>query len=251
MNEGLDNDPAIEARGLVKQYGGEVFGVDGVDLSIPAKRIYGMLGPNGAGKTTCVRIVSTLLKPDEGEILFDGKPAEIHSPKDAIDLGIGMVHQHFMLVPVFTVAENVVLGVEPTLSGGVLNIDEARQDVRSISEQYNLAVDPDAIIEELPVGIQQRVEIIKVLFRDAEILVFDEPTAVLTPQEVEEFFKIIDNQNRFRTPDIDDRFSHSRGFLFNPDYREINRKSAADILLADNVDITVMIFYYTVNDGQP
>ena len=180
----------LELRGITKRFPG-VLANDNVNLTIRTGEILCLLGENGAGKSTLMNILYGLYSADEGEILMDGKPLELESPGDAIAAGIGMVHQHFMLVPVFSVAENVVLGVEPTLGGGILNIDEARDDVRSISEQYNLAVDPDAIIEELPVGIQQRVEIIKVLFRDAEILVFDEPTAVLTPQEVQEFFAIV------------------------------------------------------------
>jgi simple sugar transport system ATP-binding protein len=180
----------LELRGITKRFPG-VLANDNVNLTIRSGEILCLLGENGAGKSTLMNILYGLYSADEGEILIDGEVAEFDGPGDAIAAGIGMVHQHFMLVPVFTVAENVVLGVEPTLAGGVLNIDEARDDVRSISEQYNLAVDPDAIIEELPVGIQQRVEIIKVLFRDAEVLVFDEPTAVLTPQEVQEFFGIV------------------------------------------------------------
>jgi simple sugar transport system ATP-binding protein len=164
---------------------------DNVNLTIRSGEILCLLGENGAGKSTLMNIMYGLYTATEGDILIDGEVVNFEGPGDAIAAGIGMVHQHFMLVPVFTVAENVVLGVEPTLSGGVLDIEEARKDVRKISGQYNLDVDPDAIIEELPVGLQQRVEIIKVLFRDAEILVFDEPTAVLTPQEVHEFFGII------------------------------------------------------------
>jgi simple sugar transport system ATP-binding protein len=132
-----------------------------------------------------------MYKPDEGEIVIDGTPLVFTSPADAIAAGIGMVHQHFMLVPVFTVAENVVLGVEPTGALGKLNIDEARRMVREISEKYNLDLDPDAVIEDLPVGVQQRVEIVKVLLRDAKVVVFDEPTAVLTPSEIIEFFEIV------------------------------------------------------------
>lgn len=180
----------LELRGITKRFPG-VLANDNVNLTIRSGEILCLLGENGAGKSTLMNILYGLYTADEGEILIDGEVAEFDGPGDAIAAGIGMVHQHFMLVPVFSVAENVVLGVEPTLGGGVLDIEEAREDVRSISEQYNLAVDPDAIIEELPVGIQQRVEIIKVLFRDAEVLVFDEPTAVLTPQEVQEFFGIV------------------------------------------------------------
>ncbi|NNC92955.1 MAG: ABC transporter ATP-binding protein [Acidimicrobiia bacterium] len=183
----------LELRGITKRFPG-VLANDNVNLTVRSGEILCLLGENGAGKSTLMNIVYGLYSATEGDILIDGEVREFEGPGDAIAAGIGMVHQHFMLVPVFSVAENVVLGVEPTRgAGGVLDMGEARQDVRDISTQYNLEVDPDAIIEELPVGIQQRVEIIKVLFRDAEILVFDEPTAVLTPQEVEEFFGIIRN----------------------------------------------------------
>ena len=180
----------LELRGITKRFPG-VLANDNVNLTIRSGEILCLLGENGAGKSTLMNIMYGLYSATEGEILIDGEVVDFTGPGDAIAAGIGMVHQHFMLVPVFSVAENVVLGVEPTLAGGVLDIEEARDDVRKISGQYNLDVDPDAIIEELPVGLQQRVEIIKVLFRDAEILVFDEPTAVLTPQEVGEFFGII------------------------------------------------------------
>ncbi|MDX1689596.1 MAG: ABC transporter ATP-binding protein [Acidimicrobiia bacterium] len=153
--------------------------------------ILGLLGENGAGKTTLMNILYGLYSADEGEILIDGEVRHFEGPGDAIDAGIGMVHQHFMLVPVMTVTENVVLGVEPTNATGVIDYRRAEREVAEISDEYGLAVDPLAVIEDLPVGIQQRVEIIKVLFRDATYLVFDEPTAVLTPQEVEEFFGII------------------------------------------------------------
>ncbi|MDJ0959101.1 MAG: ABC transporter ATP-binding protein [Acidimicrobiia bacterium] len=180
----------LELRGITKRFPG-VLANDNVNLTIRSGEILCLLGENGAGKSTLMNIMYGLYTATEGDILIDGDVVNFDGPGDAIAAGIGMVHQHFMLVPVFSVAENVVLGVEPTLTGGVLDIEEARDDVRKISGQYNLDVDPDAIIEQLPVGLQQRVEIIKVLFRDAEILVFDEPTAVLTPQEVQEFFGII------------------------------------------------------------
>lgn len=180
----------LELKGITKRFPG-VLANDRVNLTIRSGEVLGLLGENGAGKTTLMNILYGLYSATEGQILIDGKVQDFQSPGDAIAAGIGMVHQHFMLVPVFTVAENVVLGVEPTKAAGILNMEEAHQDVRDISAKYGLEVDPDAVIEDLPVGIQQRVEIIKVLFRQAEVIVFDEPTAVLTPQEVEEFFGIV------------------------------------------------------------
>jgi simple sugar transport system ATP-binding protein len=150
-----------------------------------------LIGENGAGKSTLMNVLYGMYKPDEGQIVLDGAPVVFASPGDAIAAGIGMVHQHFMLVPVFTVAENVVLGVEPTGRLGSLDIDKAREMVREVSDRYNLNLDPDAVIEDLPVGVQQRVEIVKVLLRDAKVVVFDEPTAVLTPKEIIEFFEIV------------------------------------------------------------
>ena len=180
----------IELRGITKRFG-ELVANSNVNLRIRPGEVLGLLGENGAGKSTMMNILSGMYRPDEGEILIDGKPVSFKGPGDGIKAGIGMVHQHFMLVPVFTVAENVVLGVEPTGMLDHLDLAKARQQVRAINDEYGLEVDPDALIEELPVGIQQRVEIIKVLFRSAEVLIFDEPTAVLTPQEVTEFFKIV------------------------------------------------------------
>ena len=180
----------LELRGITKRFPG-VLASDHVDLSIKSGEILCLLGENGAGKSTLMNILYGLYSADEGEILVDGELQNFTGPGDAIAAGIGMVHQHFMLVPVFTVAENVVLGVEPTGRGGVIDMKAAHRDVREISAKYGLEVDPEAIIEDLPVGIQQRVEIIKVLFREAEVIIFDEPTAVLTPQEVEDFFGIV------------------------------------------------------------
>lgn len=180
----------VELRGITKRFG-PVVANSGVNLTIRSGEVLGLLGENGAGKSTLMNVLCGLYRPDEGEILIDGKPVSFGGPGDAIAAGIGMVHQHFMLVPVFTVAENVVLGVEPTGRLDYLDLGTARAQVLDIREKYGLAVDPDALIENLPVGVQQRVEIIKVLFRSAEVLILDEPTAVLTPQEVEEFFEIV------------------------------------------------------------
>ena len=180
----------IELRGITKRFGSLVANSN-INLDIRAGEILGLLGENGAGKSTLMNVLSGLYRPDEGQILVNGQPTHFRDAKDAIHAGIGMVHQHFMLVPVFTVAENVILGVEPTNALDHLDIKAARKQVSEISSQHGLEVDPDAIIEEIPVGLQQRVEIIKVLFRSADVIIFDEPTAVLTPQEVTEFFGII------------------------------------------------------------
>ena len=231
----------LELRGITKRFPGVVANED-VNITIRSGEIVGLLGENGAGKSTLMNIMYGLYSATEGEILVDGQVQDFQGPSDAIAAGIGMVHQHFMLVPVLSVAENVVLGVEPlkkkrtpwvflglvaaalvvlatklfglfgveegiefgvvvllaafagiawALHRDSLDIDESRRDVLEISARYGLEVDPDALIENLPVGLQQRVEIIKVLFREAEIIIFDEPTAVLTPQEVQEFFAIM------------------------------------------------------------
>jgi simple sugar transport system ATP-binding protein len=180
----------LELRGITKRFPGVVAN-DNVNLTLNTGEVLSLIGENGAGKSTLMSVLYGMYKPDEGDILIDGSPQVFTSPADAISAGIGMVHQHFMLVPVFTVAENVVLGVEPTGALGKLHIDEARRMVREISDKYNLDLDPDAVIEDLPVGVQQRVEIVKVLLRDAKVVVFDEPTAVLTPSEIIEFFEIV------------------------------------------------------------
>ncbi len=180
----------LALTGISKQFPG-VLANDDVNLTVAEGEIVALLGENGAGKTTLMNILYGLYRPTSGEIRVDGKPVEFHSPGDAIDAGIGMVHQHFMLVPVFSVAENVILGDEPTKRLGVLDKAKARDTVREISARYSLEVDPDATVEDLPVGIQQRVEIIKVLEREARFVVFDEPTSVLTPTEVEGFFEIV------------------------------------------------------------
>ncbi len=180
----------VELRNITKRFG-EVVANDGVNLTIRAGEVLGLLGENGAGKSTLMNVLSGLYSSDDGEIIIDGKLAEFKGPGDSITAGIGMVHQHFMLIPVFTVAENVILGVEPTGKIDYLDLKKARAQVREINKKHGLEVDPDDLIENLPVGIQQRVEIIKVLFRSAEVIIFDEPTAVLTPQEVTEFFEIV------------------------------------------------------------
>ncbi|HUI88897.1 MAG TPA: ABC transporter ATP-binding protein [Anaerolineales bacterium] len=180
----------LELRGITKAFPG-VLANDHIDLQLEEGGILALLGENGAGKTTLMNILYGLYKPDAGEILIRGGKAEIHGPNDAIAHGIGMVHQHFMLIPVMTVSENVMLGVESTRNGVILDKAKVAARIREISEQYNLEVDPDTYVKDLPVGIQQRVEIIKVLYREANILILDEPTAVLTPQEVESLFRIL------------------------------------------------------------
>jgi general nucleoside transport system ATP-binding protein len=180
----------LELRGITKRFPGVVAN-DGIDLTVEEGEIHALLGENGAGKTTLMNILYGLYHADEGEILIDGQPARFASPGDAIKAGIGMVHQHFMLIPVFTVAENVILGDEPTGSLGLLDRARARSEVLELSRRFGLAVDPDAMVEDLPVGIQQRVEIIKALLREARLLILDEPTAVLTPQETEDLFAVM------------------------------------------------------------
>jgi general nucleoside transport system ATP-binding protein len=180
----------LELRGITKRFGSLVAN-DAISLSVAPGQVHALLGENGAGKTTLMNVLYGLIQPDEGEILIDGKQARFHSPKDAIEAGIGMVHQHFMLVPVFTVAENVTLGIEQADRVGLLDRRRTRREVRELSRQYGLDVDPDALVEHLPVGIQQRVEIVKALIRQANVLILDEPTAVLTPAETEELFRIV------------------------------------------------------------
>jgi general nucleoside transport system ATP-binding protein len=180
----------LELRGITKRFGGLVAN-DHIDLVVQPGEIRALLGENGAGKTTLMNVLYGLIQPDEGEILIDDAPVHIRSPKDAINAGIGMVHQHFMLVPVFTVAENVTLGAERVRGFGLLDRKRTRRDVLELSERFGLRVNPDACVEDLPVGVQQRVEIIKALLRDASVLVLDEPTAVLTPGETEDLFRIM------------------------------------------------------------
>ncbi|MFQ5409847.1 MAG: ABC transporter ATP-binding protein [Anaerolineales bacterium] len=180
----------LEARNITKRFPG-VLANEHVDLQLHRGEILALLGENGAGKSTLMNILYGLYHPDEGEIRVKGQRVQFHDPSDAIAAGIGMVHQHFQLVPVMTVAENVMLGSEITRPGGFLDRRTAHRRVRELSQQHGLEIDPSAVIEELPVGTQQRVEIIKALYRNAEILILDEPTAVLTPQEAEELFTIM------------------------------------------------------------
>jgi general nucleoside transport system ATP-binding protein len=180
----------LEIKGLTKRFGSFTAN-DHIDLTIESGEIHCLLGENGAGKSTLMNMLYGLLQPTEGEIVVDGETHAFSSPGDAIEAGIGMVHQHFMLVPVFTVAENIMLGREQTRGAGVLDRRKASKLVRELSERYGLAVDPDALVEDLPVGVQQRVEILKALSHDAKVLILDEPTAVLTPQEIDELMEIM------------------------------------------------------------
>ncbi|GAA1515062.1 simple sugar transport system ATP-binding protein [Agromyces terreus] len=180
----------LELRGITKRFGSLVAN-DHIDLTVEAGEIHCLLGENGAGKSTLMNVLYGLYQADEGEILLDDRVQHYTGPGDAMAAGIGMVHQHFMLIPVFTVAENVMLGHESTKGGGFLDLNDARARVREISARFGFDVDPDALVENLPVGVQQRVEIIKALSRDAKVLVFDEPTAVLTPQETDELMQIM------------------------------------------------------------
>lgn len=182
--------PVLQLKGITKRFPG-VLANDHIDLTLNKGEILALLGENGAGKTTLMNILYGLYEPDEGEILINGETTTINSPTDAIKSGIGMVHQHFMLIPVFTVTENVMLGEETLKFCDFLDRQAAAKRILEISETYHLRVNPSDLVKDLPVGVQQRVEIIKLLFREADILIFDEPTAVLTPQEADELFSIM------------------------------------------------------------
>jgi len=186
----MADETILELRRITKRFPG-VLANDAVDLDLRHSEVHALLGENGAGKSTLMNILYGLYTPDEGEILLKGRPIELGSTKAAIEHGIGMVHQHFMLIPVMTVAENIVLATEPRHAGVLLDYDAASKRVRELSERYGLLVDPNARVKRITVGQQQRVEILKALFRGAEILILDEPTAVLTPQEAKELFDII------------------------------------------------------------
>ena len=180
----------LELRGITKRFGSFTAN-DSISITIESGQIHALLGENGAGKSTLMNVLFGLLHAEEGEILLDDQPVRFRGPGDAMAAGIGMVHQHFMLVPVFTVAENVVMGHEPVKGAGVIDLPKARELVKEISDKFGFEVNPDARVEDLPVGVQQRVEIIKALSREAKVLILDEPTAVLTPQETDELMAIM------------------------------------------------------------
>jgi general nucleoside transport system ATP-binding protein len=186
----MDAAPVLELRGITKQFPG-VLANDHVDFDLRRGEVHALLGENGAGKSTLMNILYGLYSADEGEIIVNGKTVAFSSPHDAIDQGIGMVHQHFMLIPVMTVTENIVLASEPTKGRVFLDYAGARKRVEEISQRFGFAIEPDALIQDITVGQQQRVEILKALYRDADILILDEPTAVLTPQEATELFAIL------------------------------------------------------------
>jgi len=180
---------AVELKNITKRFA-RVVANNNVDLIVRRGEIHAVVGENGAGKTTLMRILYGMIKPDSGKIFINERAVNINDPSDAISLGLGMVHQHFMLIPVFTVTENVILGMEPT-KGAYIDYKTAKEKVKEISTKYGLEIDPDLKIEQLPIGIQERVEILKLLYRGADILILDEPTAVLTPRETKELFKIM------------------------------------------------------------
>ena len=187
----MEQTYAIEMLNITKKFPG-IIANDNISLQLKKGEIHALLGENGAGKSTLMSVLFGLYQPEEGVIKKDGNEVQIKNPNDANDLGIGMVHQHFKLVECFTVLDNIILGVEPT-KAGFLKKDEARKKVMALSEKYGLHIDPDALIEDITVGMQQRTEILKMLYRDNEILIFDEPTAVLTPQEIAELMQIMKN----------------------------------------------------------
>jgi simple sugar transport system ATP-binding protein len=188
----VDGPPAVDMRNITMMFG-SFKANDNVRLTVPQKSIHAILGENGAGKSTLMNVLYGLLQPTSGDIFIKGKKVTIDSPSRAIEYGIGMVHQHFMLIPPFTVAENIILGQEPVRQFGVVNAEKARADVKALIDRYELNVDPNAKVEDISVSMQQRVEILKVLYRGAELLILDEPTASLTPQEIDELGLIMKN----------------------------------------------------------
>ena len=188
------SDYILEMKNIRKEFlDGKIVANDDITLKIKKGEIHAIVGENGAGKSTLMKILNGLYSPTSGEIYYKGEKTEITSPTVAANLGIGMVYQHFMLIDTLTVAENMVLGFEPKKAGGIFDLATARKQVKEVSEKYGLNIDPDAKISDLSVGIHQRIEILKILFKGAELLIFDEPSAVLTPQEVIELYAIMRN----------------------------------------------------------
>ena len=188
------SDYILEMKNIRKEFlGGKIVANDDITLKIKKGEIHAIVGENGAGKSTLMKILNGLYLPTSGEIYYKGEKTEITSPTVAANLGIGMVYQHFMLIDTLTVAENMVLGFEPKKAGGIFDLATARKQVKEVSEKYGLNIDPDAKVSDLSVGIHQRIEILKILFKGAELLIFDEPSAVLTPQEVIELYAIMRN----------------------------------------------------------
>jgi simple sugar transport system ATP-binding protein len=185
----MNREIAVSLKGITKYFPGTIAN-DHVDLEVRKGEVLALLGENGAGKTTLMKILYGMYQPDAGDILIKGRNVSIRSPHDAMQLGVGMIHQHFTLIPVHNVVENIILGMKPR-KGKKLNFDNVAEDIRELGKKYGLEVDPHALIRQLPVGMQQRVEILKALYRQAEVLIMDEPTAVLTPQETERLFSFV------------------------------------------------------------
>ena len=181
----------VQMKDITKKFG-DFTANDNIQLTVHKGEVHALLGENGAGKSTMMNVLCGLYKPTSGQLYFNEKPVNFNGPKDAMDIGIGMVHQHFMLIQPFTVTDNIILGMEPT-KGLTVDKATAKAKILELSEKYNMAIDPDAKIEDISVGMQQRVEILKVLYRGADVLILDEPTASLTPQEIEGLMQIIEN----------------------------------------------------------
>ena len=214
---------AVEMLHITKRFPG-IIANDDITLQLRKGEIHALLGENGAGKSTLMSVLFGLYQPEEGEIHKDGKKVQINNPNDANALGIGMVHQHFKLVECFSVLENIILGVEDS-KNGILQTAKAREKVMALSERYGLHVNPDAIIEDISVGMQQRTEILKMLYRENEILIFDEPTAVLTPQEIEELLQIMRNLAAEASPSSSSPTSSTRSWPWPTDAASCERAS--------------------------